>query len=73
MSVLVPRDDDDDYDDTMTRSTTRRTVRSLIFNYGLMRTFGNSRGQSLIKGFRMWRGEKVYLMPQKSAFHGRLP
>ena len=63
--------EDDDCADTMTRSTTRKTVRGFVsdlrFNYGLFRTFGNARGQSAVKAFRMWRGSKVYIMPQKSA------
>lgn len=70
---MIDRDDDDDYGDTMTRSTTQKTVRGfamdLHFNFGLFRTFGNSRGQSAVKAFRMWCGETVYILPQRSAFH----
>jgi hypothetical protein len=71
--MLIPNDDEDDCSDTMTRSTTRKTVRGflkdLAFNYGLFRTFGNARGQSAVKAYRMWRGETVYIMPQRSALH----
>ena len=74
--MLSPIDDEDDCADTMTRSTMRRTLRGVLgdlgFNFGLFRTFGNSRWQSAIKAFRMWRGETVYIMPQRSAFHSRL-
>ena len=70
--VLTPEDDDDDCSDTMIRSTTRNTVRGFVrdlrFNYELFRLYGNSRGQSAVKAFRMWRGEKVYIMPQRGAF-----
>lgn len=70
--MLKPLDDDDDCGDMMSRSTTRKTVHGFIgdlsFNYGMFRTFGNSRGQSVVKALRMWRGEEVYIMPQKIAF-----
>jgi hypothetical protein len=66
-------DEDDDFSDSMSRSTTRCGIRrgvmtDLSFNFRLMRSFGNSVGQSAVKAFRMWRGETVYIMPQRSAF-----
>lgn len=45
-----------------------KLLKRLKLNTGIMRAFGNGRIQSVVKGFRMILGAKVYIYPAKSAF-----